>query len=298
MDIAALGYLAGWKIVRSLPKGFSSRLFSRGADWVADRGYSVEQLRANLERVVGPSNVTSQLVHDALRSYARYWEEAFRLPSLTSRSHLAEVLDRSLLGREHLQEALERKQGMVIALPHTGNWDMAGVLLCHHAGRFTTVAERVKPEVLFQAFLDYRESLGFEVLPLTGGEKPFPILEKRLQDGGVVCLLGERDMTSRGVPVSFFGEETSFPAGPAHLAQKTGASLHIAHSWYPTADQWGLSLSAPVPVTTVGETTQRIAEGFEENITAHPADWHALQPIWPSDRAARAEYGGTRGARW
>lgn len=290
-----MGYLAGWKIVRSLPEGFAHSLFTRGADWVADRGSAVEQLRANLERVVGPSHVSSRLVHETLRSYARYWEEAFRLPSLSKRPYLPEVLDRSLVGGEHLHEALKRQQGMVIALPHTGNWDMAGVLLCHHAGRFTTVAERVRPEVLFQAFLSYRESLGFEVLPLTGGEKPFPLLEKRLREGGVVCLLGERDMTSRGVPVHFFREETSFPAGPAHLAQKTGASLHIAHSWYPAPGEWGLSLSAPVPVTTLTETTQRIADAFEENIAAHPADWHALQPIWPSDRVARADYGGTRG---
>ncbi len=297
MDIAAVTYLAGWKMVRSLPQSVSTRLFSQGADWVARRGLAVEQLRANLERVVGPSNVTAHLVRDSFRSYARYWEEAFRLPSLSRDHHLAELLDESLVGREYVLEALAHKKGMIITLPHTGNWDMAGVLLCHYAGSFTTVAERVKPEVLFQAFLEYRESLGFEVLPLTGGGKPFPLLEKKLQAGEVVCLLGERDMTSRGVPVRFFGEETSFPAGPALLAHKTGASLHVAHSWYPAPGQWGLSLSAPVPVTTVAETTQRIAEGFEHNIAAHPADWHALQPIWPADRTARSEYGGTRGVQ-
>ena len=171
-------------------------------------------------------------------------------------------------------------------MPHSGNWDMAGTFLVAEHGEFTTVAERVKPEALFTAFVDFRQSLGFDVLPLTGGEHPMAHLRGVLERGGVVCLLAERDLTRTGVTVDFFGEEANFAAGPAVLAREAGAALHVVHSWF-EEDGWGLSVSEPVEVTTVEETTQRLADGFVENIAAHPADWHMLQPEWNVDIEAR-----------
>ena len=110
-------------------------------------------------------------------------------------------------------------RGAVLALPHSGNWDMAGVWMAQNHGRFATVAERLKPESLYNRFLAYRESLGFEVVPCPGGERsPFDVLGDRLRDNGVVCLMADRDLTRTGVQVDFFGEPTRLPAGPAKLA--------------------------------------------------------------------------------
>ena len=98
--------------------------------------------------------------------------------------------------REHIAAALDAGRGAVLALPHSGNWDMAGVWLAQTYGTFTTVNERLKPESLYNRFIDYRESLGFEMLPLSGGERPpFEMLAERLRDNRVVCLMAERDLT-------------------------------------------------------------------------------------------------------
>ena len=103
---------------------------------------------------------------------------------------------------------------------------MAGVWLAQTHGTFTTVAERLEPESLYKRFIGYREGLGFEVLPSSGGERPpFEVLCERLRAGGVVCLMAERDLTRTGVEVDFFGEPTRMPAGPAKLAIATGAAL-------------------------------------------------------------------------
>lgn len=285
--LAAAGYIAGWKIVGALPGGLSAR----GAQWAADRvsndGAGMDQLRRNLSRVVGPGNVTRDLVRDATRSYARYWLEAFRLPRLAGDPFLNAQLTAGLEGREHLDAAMARGCGVVVTLPHTGNWDMAGMWLANHYGGFATVAERLKPEVLFEAFVHFRETLGFTVVPLTGGgTPPFQQLTRVLEAGGIVCLLGERDFTRSGVPVTFFGEPTTFPAGPAKLALDTGAPLLVAHSWFTGTRRkpgWGMSVSPPIHTTTLEETTQRVADAFASNIAAHPEDWHMLQPLWPSD---------------
>ena len=164
---------------------------------------------------------------------------------------------------------------------------MAGFWLVENFSQFTTVAERVKPAVLFDAFVEFRESLGFEVLPLTGGQQPpFERLKEVLRSGGIVCLMGERDLKQTGVEVEFFGETTTMPAGSAQLAIDTGAALHVVHSWYYEDDEgpgWGLSASDEVPVDKLEPTMQRVADLFAANIAAHPVDWHMLQPQWTVD---------------
>ena len=168
----------------------------------------------------------------SLASYARYWREAFRLPTMDHHA-LGQQLAETVVGQEHLDAALADGRGAVMALPHSGNWDMAGVWLAQTHGKFTTVAERLKPESLYRRFIDYRESLGFEVIPLSGGEQPpFQLLSERLRDNKVVCLMAERDLTRTGVQVDFFGEPTRMPAGSAKLAIKTGAALLPVHCWY------------------------------------------------------------------
>ncbi|MFC7450217.1 phosphatidylinositol mannoside acyltransferase [Rhodococcus daqingensis] len=288
-----LGYAAGWRLVRALPEGLAKSLFDRGADLAARRG--PDQLRRNLARVLGvpAADVPDELIRDSLRSYARYWREAFRLPSM-DHAELARRLNAHVHGQEHLDKALADGRGVVLALPHSGNWDMAGVWAVHRLGTVTTVAERLKPESLYQRFLAYREGLGFEIFPLSGGERPpFEQLAERLRQNRVVCLLGERDLAKHGVPVTFFGEPTRMPAGPAKLAIETGAALLSVHCYF-EGDGWGFQVDPPVDTSGgVASATQALADRFAVNIAEHPEDWHMLQPLWLADlsegRLARME---------
>lgn len=286
--LTAAAYLAGWKGVGLLPDAAATRLFNYGADLASDKGAGMETLRRNLIRVVGVENVDRHLVQASMRSYARYWKEAFRLPRLAGDPAVVAAITSRVSGRAFLDHALEKGRGAILALPHSGNWDMAGMWLVENYGTFTTVAERVAPESLFQAFLEFRQGLGFEVLALTGGRRPpYDRLKEVLEAGGIVCLLGERDLTAHGVPVRFFGEATTMPAGPAKLALDTGAALIPVHAWFEGSDArpgWGLKADPALEVTTVEETTQRLADRFAANIAQHPADWHMLQPMWPVDR--------------
>ncbi|MEU6828215.1 phosphatidylinositol mannoside acyltransferase [Nocardia beijingensis] len=292
-QLAAAGYAAGWRVVRALPEPTARRLFEWGADRIASRanrefhaGGAPDQLRRNLARVLGvlPADVPDELIRASMRSYARYWREAFRLPAM---DHTA--IDYYVGGLENLDAALADGRGVILVLPHSGNWDMAGVWLVQHYGGFTTVAERLKPESLFERFVAYRESLGFEVFPLTGGEQPpFGRLADRLRQNKIVCLMGERDLTGKGVPVDFFGERTWMPAGAAKLAIETGAALLPVHAWFEAdadgRENWGLKTEAPLDVSGgVAAATQALADRFAANIAEHPADWHMLQPLWESD---------------
>lgn len=285
-DFVALGYMAGWKIFGLLPERVAYRIGNIAADRVAANPATTRQLRKNLARVMGclPEEVPQGLIRASMRSYLRYWVEAFRLPSIAS-PELADTVESTSDGLERVAEALEAGDSIVIPLPHSGNWDMAGMWLVSRHGRFSTVAERLKPEVLYDAFVKYRESLGFRILPLTGGKPAMPELQKRLEDGGVVCLLSDRDFGGHGVPVTFFGEQTTMPVGAAKLALDTGARLMPAGLSY-TRDGWRFVAHPFVPTEgrNLADIVQDIATVFESDIAQHPADWHMMQPLWPADK--------------
>jgi len=288
--LAGLGYAAGWRLLRFAPGSLAARAFRAGADLAAHRdGPGTCQLRRNLARVVphAPSAELDALVRDGLRSYARYWQEVFTLP-WTDHAALVDRLDSAMEGVEHLNVALARGRGVVVALPHSGNWDMAGLWFVGRHGAFSTVVERLAPEALYQRFVAYRGSLGFDIIPLTGDETLTRRLLHRLRAGGVVCLLADRDLTGAGTAVKFFGATARMPLGPARLAAATGATLLVVGCWF-TADGWGIRFHPPVPVpdrSVVMQATQTVADCFATDIAAHPQDWHMLQPLWIDDLSA------------
>ena len=281
-----------------MPEVVARNTFGAGAHYAA-RGGGPEQLRKNLARVLGvaPARVPDGLIRASLASYARYWREAFRLPTMDLRLLVARQFDDVSIGTETSQAALDAGRGGILALPHSGNWDMAGVWLVYKHGTFSTVAERLKPESLYRRFIEYRESLGFEMLPLTGGERPpFELLAERLRQNKLVCLMADRDLTRTGVQVDFFGEPTRMPAGSGEAGHRhrgppaSGARLLRRRRLV-------IDLQEPLDTSSedVAAVTQALADRFARNIAAHPADWHMMQPQWLADLSdeRRAQLGAT-----
>ncbi|MDH6131127.1 lauroyl/myristoyl acyltransferase [Kitasatospora sp. MAA4] len=296
------GYAAGWATVKLLPEPMARGLGNRIADAVwRKEGKGVRQLQANLARVRPEAAAAElrELSRAGMRSYLRYWMESFRLPTWNDRT----IADRVQVdGIEHLVAAMESGRGALVALPHMGNWDLAGAWVVRHLGfTFTTVAERLKPESLFDRFVAYREGLGMEVLALTGGGVSVTgTLARRLRAGQLVCLVGDRDLSDAGVPVTFFGETTKMPAGPAALTQRTGAALLPVTLWYDGALMRG-TIHPPVEPpegedrhAVTHAMTQTLADIWAEGIRQHPQDWHMLQRYWladlPSAKSARPEH--------
>ncbi|HTR68645.1 MAG TPA: phosphatidylinositol mannoside acyltransferase [Mycobacteriales bacterium] len=284
-------YAAGWSVVRGMPERIARQQFDLVAMVVWSRnGTSVRRLQSNLARIRPDANALELrlLTRDGIRSYFRYWCEIFRMPHMATE----EVIERSdVIGDHHLRSAVAAGKGLVMSLPHSGNWDQAGAWLAGTGVPFTTVAERLQPESLFERFVSFRESLGMEVIPLTGGEAPpFEILADRLAAGGVLCLLSDRDLSGRGIGVEFFGAQARMAAGPAALAIDTGATLLPVTCFYSSRMRWGMHIGAPVPVPDDGDRaskiqrmTQYVASAFESRIGKHPQDWHMLQRVWTAD---------------
>jgi phosphatidylinositol dimannoside acyltransferase len=283
--LTALGFAAGWRLVRALPRPVARRLFTAAADraW-RKNGRGTQRLRRNLQQVTGPA-FEETLVRDGLRSYARYWMEAFRLPSLSTAEHLSGF---HLEPAGEFQKVLDEGNGAILALPHLANWDAAAAWVSANGYKLVTVAERLRPEQVFERFVAYREALGMEVIPLTGAARaPIDVLAERAEQGWAVALLSDRDLSSRGVEVEFFGGRTRMPAGPALLALRTGAPLYAADLWFTPERTMGeirrIDLPGPDEGTLaerVKLVTQRLADAYAIGIARHPQDWHMLQKLW------------------
>ncbi|MFE3830480.1 phosphatidylinositol mannoside acyltransferase [Streptomyces sp. NPDC059092] len=283
-------YGLGWSTVKKLPEPVAGALGRTLADTVwKRRGKSVLRLESNLARVVpdaGPERLAA-LSKAGMRSYMRYWMESFRLPAWSTERVRDGVEIKDI---DRLFDGLATGRGVVLALPHMANWDLAGAWLTRARGvPFTTVAERLKPETLYDRFVAYRESLGMEVLPHTGGTA-FGTLARRLRDGGLVALVADRDLSSSGVEVEFFGGTARMPAGPALLAQQTGALLLPVSLWFDDSRVMRGQVFPAVPVPETGTRaektsvmTQAVADAFATGIAEHPEDWHMLQRLWVAD---------------
>jgi KDO2-lipid IV(A) lauroyltransferase len=283
-----LGFLTGWRVVRLMPERSAQAAFRRVADEIfRRRGTGVLRLRSNLRRVrpdLADADL-DDLTHAAVRSYLRYWCESFRLPSWP----VEDLVRRTrTVGEQHVRDAYAQGRGVVVPLPHLANWDWAGAWACATGMPVATVAERLRPERLYDEFVAYRRTLGMEILPLTGGDAALPRLEKWVRGGGLVCLLADRDLSRTGVEVDLCGAPALMPRGPAMLARRTGAPLVPVTLHYGEAD---LTVTFHPPVlhaegaAGLVDMTQGVADAFTPALREHPQDWHMMQKVFVEDLA-------------
>jgi KDO2-lipid IV(A) lauroyltransferase len=243
----------------------------------------------HLRRVYGPGLGGAELeakVDEVFASYGRYYAESLRLPSL---SFFAIDSAMSCQGIDHIGDAIEAGRGCILALPHLGGWEWAGMWLIEQGFPMTVVVEALQPPDLFDWFVQLRQSYGMEVVPV--GRTAGAAVLRALKANRVVCLLCDRNVgDSSGIEVEFFGEKTSLPGGPATLALRTGAALLPTAVYFVGRDSHLGVVRPPVDTTrqaSLRQDVQRVTEDLthelEDLIRREPTQWHLLQPNWPSD---------------
>jgi KDO2-lipid IV(A) lauroyltransferase len=182
---------------------------------------------------------------------------------------------------------------MIYGLPHVGNWEVAAPAAIAVGVPVVAVAEMLPYQSLTDWFTDLRADFGIEVVLATGGTEVMRSLEAALGDNKAVALLSDRDLKGKGVPVTFFGEETTLPPGPATLSLRTGAPVLPVASYYEGDNGYRVVVRPPIPIPAEGtrsekvqEMTQALANEMESLIRAAPQQWHLVQPNWPSDRGS------------
>ncbi|MBX9246047.1 phosphatidylinositol mannoside acyltransferase [Actinotalea ferrariae] len=307
-------FLLAWRLAARLPEDVVRAVMLVAADVAAlRRGGGVRRLEANLRRARPDADARTlrRLARAGMRTYLRYFAEAFTLGRVTDEQVLARVRP---VGEDRIRAELDAGRGVLLALGHQGNWDLAGAWASRHLAPVTTVAERLEPPEVFDEFVRLRESHGMTIIPLDAGSDVFRSLISAVRAGGVlVPLLADRDLTARGVEVDLLGERARVAAGPAALAVATGAPLFpttIRHERLRGARRraagarWGIVLTFHPQVTApegtprpeqVAHLTQAWVDALGADIADHPTHWHMLQRVFVADLDP-ARYAATTGA--
>ncbi|MDP2624230.1 MAG: phosphatidylinositol mannoside acyltransferase [Actinomycetota bacterium] len=241
-------------------------------------------------RVLGPGHDVRRSARRVFGYYGRYWAETFWMRPRRREA----VLSRTRLdGIEHLHAAVRSGKGVVVALPHIGNWEIAGLRAADEDARVLAVAEELGNERIVEWFIAMRGMLSIDVVIARKGGSVTRDLLQRLREGGVIALLCDRDIKGTGVPVEFFGEETTLPAGPIALADRTGAILLPVGTYFAKGAGHVFEVREPLEIPQLEDQEQRIAAGVrrlagvvEDVIRRAPEQWHLILPNWPSDRPA------------
>lgn len=284
-------FSAAWAITGRMGDANAYRLFSRAAAvGYKKNGPAVQQLRKNLTRVcpdLSPAAM-NDLVRANLDSHARYWCELF-LMSHWTQQRINEV-DLHNVGA--LEQASADSTGVICVGAHSGNYDHVTAAAALRFAPVTAVAERLKPEKLFNKFAAVRETNGIHVIA-AGTPDIMASLSHALTNGHIIALMGDRDLSRKGIPVEFFGEATKMPAGPALLSYRTGAPILPVGFYYTQKVSTGRGGDVLHADTTLAEddavavTTQQVAVALENEIKANPQDWHMMQPLWLDDLTPR-----------
>ncbi len=292
MDLVTPAYRGASAVARLLP----GRVVDVGAPGIAalmarrsnDRRAMVERHQLRVDPSLSGSALEER-VREVYRSYGRYYGESFRLPTISPAELDARM---SYEGYDHILRAREDGFGPLVVMPHLGSWEWSAYWLTRvEQTPVTAVVERIEPPALFEWFVDYRESIGMEIVPL--GPDAGRSVVHAVKQRNAIALLCDRDISRGGVEVTFFGETTTLPSGPAVLALRTGAPL-LPTAIYDRGRTHHGVVRPPIPVAREGSfradvarITQAVADELEVLIRAAPEQWHLMQPNWPSDWAAQ-----------
>ncbi len=201
--------------------------FARPLAWLA-RLLGTREARVaarNVELVFPELDAAARrrLVRASLRQTAMSLTE---LPKLWGAPADALGLVREVHGARHLEEALQRSQGLLIAAPHLGSWELLNLWLSHQAPM--VILYRVPQRVEFDEFLrSARGAFGAE--PVRADPAGVRTLFRRLKEGRMVGILpDQRPKSGEGAWGTFFGKPAKTMTLLGRLAHKSAAPVLLA----------------------------------------------------------------------
>lgn len=274
-----------------LPYGLV-RISGRWIGWTlsfvaADR---LALVRRHARRVLGEEPTEDEITaaaREMFATYGRYWAEVFWF---RPRRKQWAIRRTAIDGRDPVLAASSEDRGVVLAVAHLGNWEVAAPVADSIGLPIVSVAEELPNRRITDWFIKTRAGFGVEIL-IAGRGSSMTALIRALKQGKTVALVSDRDVLGKGVEVEFFGERTTMPTGPVALAELTGAALFPIGTYF---DGGGFRLVAHPELKLdqgiedreerILHATQRLAGVFEQIISRSPTQWHLFQPNWPSDR--------------
>ncbi len=240
----------------------------------------------NMARVLGPSadpTEVSRRVREMFRNYGKYVVDLLWMP----RASLHD-LERNfhIVGLDHVEQAINRGNGLVMVTAHLGNSDLGAAILAHKGFAVSAIVETLRPLRWNERVQRIREQVGVQAIPLEDGARD---MFAALRANHILGVLIDRPLVKEGVPVRFFDAMTRVPEGAARLAMRTGAGV-VAVGVVRRGRRFVAHVSPLLDVEPSGdrardaqELTQRAVDWLESVIRQHPDQWFMFRDMWPKE---------------
>lgn len=225
-----------------------------------------------------------RLALKSMRNYCKYLIEFLELPALSSSDEV--IASMKIHGLEHLQAALDRGKGVILASAHFGTIEVGGLRLSDFTD-FHAVYDTFQPAYLDRLIQRKRREKGINLIGVSNVREMLRVL----RHGGTLTLLFDRPLdAAKGVPVRFFGRRTAVPAGPAVLAMKTGATILPVYLFRQPDKTFESLIYPPLNWVSSGDRDsdvqtimQKLMDTFQSVVKARPDQWYMFRPMWPEE---------------
>jgi len=284
-------------LIAALPPwlGYAIADLATGLHWLAFPGRRHAAL-ANLAVILPRSSrrERSRMARRMMRSYNRMLYEFFRLPHMSREELLAAV---EVVGKEHIDRGAARGRGLIMVSTHIGNWELAAVMVAQWGYALHAVAGVQISRWLSGAVRDTKTEMSITTIAPEDG---FRKILRALEHNDPVALVVDGNLYTHGHTVEWFGRDTSFPAGPGALAQRTGALVIPGYCERVAPGRFRIVIEPPIDpaaFATTAELHQAIAAAAERQIRAHLDQWCIFRPLWSTPAAHPAAAPAAEGRR-
>ncbi len=215
-----------------------------------------------------------------------------------------------ILHLDFLEQALEKKKGVVLFSGHFGNWELVPFILSRELDRkIYSIARKMNNPLVEQKVKQFREYMGSEVIDKSNSIRS---IIRNLEKNGIVYLLIDQNTIEReGVFVDFFGEKASTVPTVSKLHLKWGVPVIPVFLHYEPGRivlELSEEIQAPGAGTGTGtgketgsatvksssdvvELTQRCTAIIEEKIRQYPGQWFWYHNRWKTKPSAAGSRG-------
>lgn len=212
--------------------------------------------------------------------------EVLRYPELIKDGRMKDYV--SIEGLEYLQEAIDNKQGAVIATSHSDSWEIMGAALAQYGVPLVGVAKKQKDDAMNKFIVEYRELVGMHITYTSGVKE----MLKMIKEGWMIGLIMDQDPSLReGIIVEMFGRKTNTFTGPATMARTQGAPIFPGQIIHRADGGHHIIIAPPIFVektkdrkSDIANATQKLNDILEAHIRKYPEDWFWLHDRWKSVR--------------
>jgi len=289
---AWIGFNAGCLAVRIFPRPwlyrFSDTLAQIG--FYLFRGFRTRSIK-NVGFALGEKLTEIQveeIVRKSLRNFLRDFVEIAIALVVRAEDLRSEI---PIEGRENLDLALAKGQGVIVLGAHLGNFFLTGTRLAIENYPTYILVNQPRNGQFARFMDDYRLKVRQKTIHARPRQEAWRELIQVLRRNELAVVIADEYRRNNGIRVPFFGRTVLARRGPATLALRTGAAVVPVYLIHDKSHGLKMIVEPELDLirtdrdkTAIRENTLRMTQWLERTVRAYPEQWNWMNIQWREDR--------------